>query len=139
MELNIGDLAKLPHEIRNLIFQRLTFADVSASASVSKSWFNITSSTDLWAPLAKTNIGDLDPFTSFQHEVINKSIWKNKSHYVYATDLDVTNGKGLLVCEEGYLQGLKLNGTVRSRTISSFVIVLLIIIIYSLSYLHGMD
>ncbi len=126
LELNIGLFSVFPPEILLHIFQFLTFNDTTAIVSVSKSWLKIITSKDVWASRVEASTtGQTDPFTIIQNSVINKKIWTPyKDHYIYATDVVVTNGESMLIIEEGSLQGIKLNGQVWIQNLihKSFII-----------------
>jgi hypothetical protein len=111
LDRNLGVLSLLPHEITIQIFRHLSLGDISATSRVSKFWLKSTTSRQVWASRSTSGAKDLDPFICAQNLLITKKIWTPfRGHYIYATDVEVTNGEGLLVCEEGYLQGIKLNG-----------------------------
>ena len=110
----MGILSLFPPEILHQILQYLTYKNVIFSASVSKYWFQQTTAKDFWANHRRASVADPDPFVSIQRSIISARIWTPyKDHYIYATDKDVINGENMLVWEEGYLQGLKLNGQVK--------------------------
>lgn len=117
LDRNLGVLSLLPHEITIQIFRHLSLGDISATSRVSKFWLKSTTSRQVWASRSTSGAKDLHPFICAQNLLITKKIWTPfRDHYIYATDVEVTNGEGLLVCEEGYLQGIKLNGQVSVRS-----------------------
>ncbi len=111
-------LSNLPQEIVKLTLGYLSFNDACQVASVSKNWFRVITARTLWQghPQAVPNCSN--PFRSIQKSHIVGRL-KKRPQFWQVVRLD--DGEGLLVLENGFLTGLKLNGEVSSG--HSFILV----------------
>lgn len=106
---NLGSLSDLPREIIKLIFNYVTFSEACQTVSVSKSWFKEITAKTFWIAHPKADSSSSNPFRSIQKFIANSYI-KGRHHDCFHQMVRVDDGEGLLIMEEGFLTGIKLNG-----------------------------
>eukprot|EP00029_Vermamoeba_vermiformis_P012771 TRINITY_DN7734_c0_g1_i1.p1 TRINITY_DN7734_c0_g1~~TRINITY_DN7734_c0_g1_i1.p1 ORF type:complete len:446 (-),score=79.77 TRINITY_DN7734_c0_g1_i1:32-1369(-) len=102
---DVGALSVIPLEVtRELIFKRFTINEARRVAAVSKSWFKVLTSREVWHEESKSS----NPYLA----LLKKEFYAKymKRSVIHTEDVEVVNGEGLLVFEEGFVQGVKLNG-----------------------------
>jgi hypothetical protein len=107
----LGSLSDLPREIIKLIFNYVTFSEACQTVSVSKSWFKEITAKTFWIAHTKADSSSSNPFRSIQKFIANSYI-RDRCHDCFRQMVRVDDGEGLLIMEEGFLTGIKLNGEV---------------------------
>ncbi len=104
----LGSLTNLPLEIRRLIYQELNINEARKVVTVSKSWFKELTAREVW----RSKSTSLNPYLSLVRKEFYSKFMKRK-HVAYSEEIEVVDGEGMLVCEAGFVQAVKLNGKVR--------------------------